>query len=137
MRRLRWAGHLMRMSDSRLPKQIFYSQPRGGSHAPGGQKKCFCDNHKAHLKKCHKNPNRKIHAQINNGTQIYEVKIRSLTAGKGTRHKAQTPVPVTTSPGHMTNNPWPHCDKFCKSRIGLLSHLQTHGQPDPHNNPDL
>ena len=50
---LRWTGHVIRMPDSRLPKQVLYSQLVQGKRAPGGQKKRFKDNIKANLKKCH------------------------------------------------------------------------------------
>ncbi|XP_062862816.1 uncharacterized protein LOC134324867 [Trichomycterus rosablanca] len=36
---LRWTGHVIRMPDSRLPKQVLYSQLAEGKRAPGGQKK--------------------------------------------------------------------------------------------------
>ncbi|KAJ8412669.1 hypothetical protein AAFF_G00116200 [Aldrovandia affinis] len=50
---LRWTGHVIRMSNTRLPKQILYSQLKEGQRAPGGQKKHFKDNIKTSLKKFH------------------------------------------------------------------------------------
>ncbi|KAJ3582703.1 hypothetical protein NHX12_000331 [Muraenolepis orangiensis] len=50
---LRWTGHVIRMPDSRLPKQVLYSQLVKGKRAPGGQKKRYKDNIKTNLKKCH------------------------------------------------------------------------------------
>ncbi|KAK0131511.1 Parathyroid hormone/parathyroid hormone-related peptide receptor [Merluccius polli] len=50
---LRWTGHVIRMPDSRLPKQVLYSQLVQGKRAPGGQKRRYKDNIKDNLKKCH------------------------------------------------------------------------------------
>ncbi len=50
---LRWTGHVIRMPNTRLPKQILYSQLKEGSRATGGQNKCYKDNIKAILKKFH------------------------------------------------------------------------------------
>ncbi|KAJ8358405.1 hypothetical protein AAFF_G00441870, partial [Aldrovandia affinis] len=44
------------MPDSRLPKQVLYSQLLTGQRAPGGQKKRYKDNIKANIKKCHIDP---------------------------------------------------------------------------------
>ncbi|KAL1258565.1 hypothetical protein QQF64_009142 [Cirrhinus molitorella] len=41
---LRWISHVIRMPNTRLPKQILYSQLREGSQAIGGQKKHYKDN---------------------------------------------------------------------------------------------
>ena len=48
---LRWSGHVDRMTDERLPKQIFYSQLEEGKRRRGGQKKRFKDVLKANMKK--------------------------------------------------------------------------------------
>ena len=40
---LRWTGHVARMEDTRLPKQIFYSQLKEGKRKRGGQKKRYKD----------------------------------------------------------------------------------------------
>ena len=46
----RWAGHVVRIPDSRLPKQLLYGELCQGKRSVGGQKKRFKDCLKASLK---------------------------------------------------------------------------------------
>ena len=48
---LRWAGHVRRMANSRLPKAVFYSELSQGKRSHGGQKLRFKDVLKRHMKK--------------------------------------------------------------------------------------
>ena len=53
---LRWAGHLVRMPSSRLPKKILYGELTNGRRSQGGQRKRFKDSLKHNLKQCGINP---------------------------------------------------------------------------------
>ena len=55
-KQLRWIGHVIRMPEHRLPRQILYSQLPEARRNPGGQKKRYKDNIKATLKKCNIQP---------------------------------------------------------------------------------
>lgn len=133
---LRWTGHVIRMQDSRLPKQVLYSQLLQGKRAPGGQKKRYKDNIKDNIRKCHIPLNtwettvrnrpawRKV---VREGAAQYNRDLHSAAEQKRKRKKEITstnkvpPKPITT-PAH----PCPHCPKVCGSRIGLFAHLKTH-----------
>ena len=47
---LRWSGHVTRMDDSRLPKQLFHAELSTGKRHKGGQKKWYKDVLKSTLK---------------------------------------------------------------------------------------
>ena len=53
---LRWPGHVMRMHDNRIPKQIFCSELVAGKRRPGGQIKRYKDNLKRSLRLCNISP---------------------------------------------------------------------------------
>ena len=48
---LRWTGHVVRMNDSRLPKQLLYGELKEGKRKVGGQKLRYKDTIKRHLKR--------------------------------------------------------------------------------------
>ena len=48
-RRLRWLGHLTRMDDSRIPKQVFFGQMASGYRAKGRPKQRFKDKCKSSM----------------------------------------------------------------------------------------
>ena len=49
---LSWDGHVVRMADTRLPKQIFYAELDEGTRRLGKPKKRYKDNLKDNLKLC-------------------------------------------------------------------------------------
>ena len=40
---LRWSGHLVRMADDRIPKDVFYGELDAGHRTRGGQRKRYKD----------------------------------------------------------------------------------------------
>ena len=52
----RWTGHVIRMEDNRLPKQVFYSQLEQGTRSHGGQRKRYKDVLKSNLTACNIDP---------------------------------------------------------------------------------
>ena len=129
---LRWSGHLVRMPDAQLPKQMFYGQLKDGKRRQGGQMKRYKDLLKANLKKCDINTStwetvakdrpvwRRIIAQ---GSATFEAKRCADLAEKRSRRKERQQRPPANIPNGTT---CPHCSRNFRAQIGLISHLRTH-----------
>ena len=124
---LRWAGHVSRMEDHRLPKIVLYGELSTGHRDRGAPKKRFKDSLKKSLSTCN------IHEQqwsalaadrdtwrrtIHQSTSSFEDNRRAALAEKRGRRKNCTTAPPTQD----TPFPCRHCGRVCLSRIGLHSH---------------
>ncbi|BHF78991.1 hypothetical protein SprV_0602210800 [Sparganum proliferum] len=106
---LRWSGHLVRMDDERLPKQLFYGGVATGSRRQGGQIRRYKDTLKSSLKRLQINP----------------------TNCPTLASSPCPPIATTTTTSSVADTDTadyscPHCDRNFTSRIGLVGHLRTH-----------
>ena len=62
---LRWAGHVYRMEDSRIPKQLLYGELASGTRKRGRPKLRFKDTLKASMKDCHIDPETREQTALN------------------------------------------------------------------------
>ena len=130
-RHLKWVGHVIRMDDDRLPRQILYGQLHQGNRPPGGQKKRYKDQCKDLLKQCQLQPMEletlasdrvRWRKSVAEGAKIIEGKLSTKRADNRTK-RAQRAAGVPVGDQHLQ---CPNCDKICGSRIGLHSDLRWH-----------
>ena len=134
-RQLRWLGHVIRMNNERLPKQILYGEMREGRRSVGGQRKRHKDHVKSILRKFEINPSHlenlaadraEWRSICHKGAAIFEEKMHeSMRQRRERRHQRESQPPLQQG-GHTC----PTCDRVCGSRIGLHSHLRTHQRGD-------
>ena len=129
---LRWAGHVVRMTDERLPKQIFYSELSNGTRSVGGQKKRYKDSLKENLKLCEMDyktweadalERSAWRAKSKSGVEKFEENRRQQLENRRAARIARRDHPRPPLP---RDNRCPDCDRICGSRIGLISHMRTH-----------
>ena len=130
---VRWARHVTRMSDDRLPKQLLYGELCYGKRSLGGQKKRFKDTLKKTLTSFNIDvTNWEVCAQdrplwrsmIYTGARTAETNMIAEAQKKRAARKARLYSTTSTSAG--TTYPCPECGRVLQARIGLISHLRTH-----------
>ena len=125
---VRWAGHLVRMSDTRLPKRVFCGELAGGKRSQGGQKKRYKDCLKASLKgfdidtetwetEVQDRPG--WQGQISKGAVFFE---QNRVAEAQRKLELRKSKAASLSPAHG-DHLCAVCDKTFRTRIGLISHM--------------
>ena len=130
---LRWTSQCVRMT-SAYP-EVLFSQLNHGLRTRGGKRKRFKDTAKHYTKKGRININtwedmaadrllwrRSIHqaaARFETDRLLHEAEKRQSRKEEMSQH-----LHIFLPPGTSC----PQCNKICKPRIGLLSHLRTHDQ---------
>ena len=130
---LRWTGHVYRMKDTRLPRQILYSELSTGNRRHGGPLRRYKDQLKRTMKNSNINPgtwevqaaDRKTWRQaIKTAAETFEQDRRRNIDEKRERRKARQSQP--RPPPSISCD---QCPRMFQARIGLISH-----QKYKHNN---
>ena len=130
---LRWAGHLVRMPDSRLPKCILYSELSKGSRYQGRPKKRYKDTLRSTMKDCSIEEaswedlatNRgKWRTASTCGYKSWETQRVQDAMTKREVRKARQANP--DSDIGQTDHKCSVCGRFFAARIGLVGHMRSH-----------
>ena len=128
---LRWAGHVARMDDTRLPKQLLYCMLAEGERNHGRQKKRFKDTLKTSMKDFGIDPdswedkatNRSAwRSSVNRGAKKYEKGRIKEAKQKRALRKARASSTLS-QPGSFTCTV---CNRSFNHHLGLYSHSRTH-----------
>ena len=129
---LRWAGHLQRMEESRVPKQLLYGELSSGKRSCGGPKKRFKD----HLRNAFKRTgiiekdwpslaaNRTSWRKtIYDGSIKFETEKRTKEEERRMRRKERAEKRLKGELPPPTI-PCEYCDRYFYSHLGKASHLR-------------
>ena len=132
---LRWAGHVTRMPEERLPMKILYGELEMGKCSHGGQKQRYKDTLKACLMDFNiptesweqiVQDRAMWRSLIRRCASEYEAKRISEVKQKRSQRKAR----AEASPTELSYSDLCCfiCSRLFRARIGLISHLRTHKQ---------
>ena len=123
---LRWAGHVSRMEDHRLPKITLCGELSSGHCDRGAPKKRYKDSLRKSLGVCHIDWRYTVHQAVSS----FEASRKEDLREKRRRRKIRAASAATSEPGQTFD--CSHCGRTCLSRMGLISHQRAcnrRGQP--------
>ena len=125
---LRWAGHVARMSDNRIPKQLLFGELTIGTRTVGRPLLRWKDSLKDTLKQSNisithwqdtATDRSAWRRSIHDGLVLYDDSRRERNATKrARRHAARNATSSASQDAYMCR----HCGRTSSSRIGILSH---------------
>ena len=124
---LRWCGHVIRMPDSRIPKQLLYGQLKHGTRNPGGQRKRYKDQLRCNLKACGIEKDH-LELLVQDRTAWRSLCYSSINNFETFRCEAL--IQKRSRRHQVASNPTVFvcgvCQRDCHSRIGLFAHRKCH-----------
>jgi hypothetical protein len=127
---LRWSGHVARMDDNRIPRQMMYSELKEGSRKQGRPRLRYKDTLKNNLKWCNIQTREFEKAAADRASwrsitfkatvSFEEDRRQRLEAARDKRHRAA--LNATQSMDHRCDT----CGRLCASSFGLRSHMRSH-----------
>jgi len=127
---LRWAGHVMRMPDDRIPKQVFCGQLAVGTRPQCGPVRHYKDSLKETVKKCGMQPSTlSIDSQDRSNwksqcqeavEQFEDARVAVLQQKRAVRKGEAQPT------SNLGVWPCDSCSRICHSRVGLYTHQLVH-----------
>ncbi len=128
---LRWACHVSRMADDRIPKQLFYGELCSGKRTVGGRRKHYKDSLKVSLKDFNistesweslSSDRHSWRQLITKGAHAAEERSSLQAEEKQAVRKERAASTNSIAPTHFC----PTCGRGFLARIGIISHLRTH-----------
>lgn len=128
---LRWAGHVIRMEDSRLPKRIFYGELKTGKRPQFKPKKRFKDSLKENIKNVNIGLNKWEEESQNR--DVWRKTVKAGVINFETKRTDNEKLKRRIRKGDTQNLPadiriWrcEVCSRVLKSKAGYVNHLKTH-----------
>ena len=131
-RRLRWLGHVRRMDDGRIPKDILYGELAAGKRATGRPQLRYRDVCKRDMKALKMETDSwedtaadrsRWRGTLDQHLKAGEESLQHAAEEKRARRKQRHLSSTDTDAAHNCNI----CGRVCRSRIGLLSHTRKCG----------
>ena len=131
-RRLRWLGHVRRMEDGRIPKDLLYGELSRGKRSQGRPKQCFRNVCRKDLRDCGMDIDRwetladnrdAWRNSVKTGVSLFETNHRREADEKRISRKGK-PKPSQSYPSHRSDFVCRLCGRDCGAFIGLHNHLR-------------
>ena len=138
LNQLRWVGHVCRMDDHRIPKQLLYGQLKIGKRKPGRQKLRYQDAVRTNLSNINLDlrlweRQTAVRSQWRKALWTGVKKFNESQILKNEEKRANRKRSISSADDAAASWQCGECGRICKSRIGLIGHRRIHNRRQENN----